>query len=146
MRKIYLFLFFASIVFSTVGQTRSDQAIILKMCLDLPELQSYFSKDSEEGIEQITIGYWDPILFPTDLELTKNGKNVIFTRMSSLIERNDLVYILFLKFEIQEMNAKVSYEYNYLSNNCNKKLLINLDLVNQKDTWKVLSTSIKNQE
>jgi hypothetical protein len=63
-------------------QTRNDQAQILKKCIDLPELQSYLMKDSEGNVQQLYINYWNPLLFPLNLGLTKGGKDIIYKPMS----------------------------------------------------------------
>jgi len=66
MKKLKVIIFFVFISIWSVGQTRNDQAQILKKCIDLPELQSYLMTDSEGNIQQLWIYYWQPLSFSLD--------------------------------------------------------------------------------
>lgn len=145
MRKIYLFLFFVSIVFSTVGQTRSDQATILKMCLDLPELQPYIAVDSDGKVDQITIYYWHPLLFPIDLNVTKEGKSIQYVPMSEIAGKDGNAFFLFRTFKITGNVGTVSFEYHYWDKGCSKLLLMNLEFGKTSDLWKITRASLSNE-
>jgi len=126
--------------------TRSDQAQILKKCIDLPELQSYLMKDSDGNIQQLSIYYWHPLLFPLDLGLTKGGKDIIYKVMSLNAEKEGNPFILFRKFLITGDVAKIDFDYHYGTTISSKLLHVNLDFKKIGDEWTILNTLLTNQK
>lgn len=146
MKNLYLLIFFALTVFSSYGQTKNDHAQILKECMDLPSIQPYLAVDADGNIQQITINYWHPLFFPTDLEVTKAGKSIQYVAMSTNAGKNGDVFFLFNTFRITGNSATVQFDYHYGSNNCSKLLQVNMDLVKTDESWKVLKSSLNKQE
>jgi len=124
---------------------RNDQAQILKKCIDLPELQSYLMTDSEGKIQQLCINYWHPMMFPTDLGLTKGGKSIIYKEMSIDAQRAGDPFILFNAFVITGEVAKVDFEYHFVTNNSSKLLQVHLDFIKIDNDWNISKTSLTNQ-
>lgn len=127
------------------GQRRNDQAQILRKCIDLPELQSYLMTDSEGKIQQLSIYYWHPLLFPLDLGLTKDGKDIIYKVMSKDAGKKGDPFILFKTFIITGEEAKIGFEYHYGTTNSLKLLHVDLDFKKIGDEWTVAKTLLTNQ-
>jgi hypothetical protein len=141
MKKLKVVIFFVFISIWAFGQTRDDQAQILKNCIDLPELQSYLMTDSEGNIQQLYIYYWQPLSFSLDLGLTKDGKDIIYKGMSDDAGKNGDPFILFKTFIINGEVAKIAFEYHYGTTNSLKLLQINLDFKKIGDEWTVSQTT-----
>lgn len=142
MKKLKVIIFFVFISIWAIGQTRDDQAQILKKCIDLPELQSYLLTDAEGNIQQLSIYYWFPLFFPLDLDLTKDGKGIIYKKMPNT---GDDPFILFQTFLITGDIAKIGFDYHYRTNNNSKLLQVNLDFKKIGDDWSVAKTLLTNQ-
>ena len=145
MKKLKVIIFFVFISICAIGQTRNDQAQILKKCIDLPELQSYLMTDAEGNIQQLSIYYWHPLSFPLDLGLTKGGKEIIYKVMSADAEKAGDPFILFQKFLITGDVAKIVFDYHYGTTNNSKLLQVNLDLKKIGDEWSVAKALLTNQ-
>jgi len=146
MKKLFLLLGL-SLLFSTqlVAQSRNDQVLILQKCIDLPELQSYLLKDSEGNVQQLYINYWNPLLFPLNLGLTKGGKSIIYKPMYADSDKAGVPFILFRTFLITGEVAKVDFEYHFLTNNSSQLLKIHLDFIKNDNDWEISKTSLTNQ-
>lgn len=145
MKKLKVIIFFVFISIWSVGQTRNDQAQILKKCIDLPELQSYLMTDSDGNIQQLSIYYWEPRIFPINLGITKGGESIIYKRMSAEAEKAGDPFILFKNFIITGEVAKVDFEYHFVTTNSLKLLQVNLDFKKIGDEWSVAKTLLTNQ-
>ena len=145
MKKLKVIIFFVFISIWSVGQTRNDQAQILKKCIDLPELQSYLMTDAEGNIQQLYIYYWQPLSFSLDLGLTKGGKDIIYKGMSDDAGKNGDPFILFKTFIITGEVAKIAFDYHYGTTNNLKLLQVNLDFKKIGDDWSVAKTLLTNQ-
>ena len=146
MKKLFLLLGL-SLLFSTqlIAQSRNDQALILQKCIDLPELQSDLMKDSEGNIQQLYINYWNPLLFPLNLGITKGGKNIVYKPMYSDSDKAGVPFILFRTFLITGEVAKVDFEYHFVTNNSSQLLKIHLDFIKNDNDWDITKTSLTNQ-
>ena len=145
MKKLKVIIFFVFISICAIGQTRNDQAQILKKCIDLPELQSYLMTDAEGNIQQLSIYYWQPSSFSLDLGLTKGGKDIIYKVMSDDAGKMGDPFILFKTFIITGEVAKIAFEYHYGTTNSLKLLQVNLDFIKISDEWTVSKTLLTNQ-
>jgi len=145
MKKLKVIIFFVFISICAIGQTRNDQAQILKKCIDLPELQSYLIKDSDGTIQQLFINYWNPLLFPLNLGITKDGKGIIYKQMSADAEKAGDTFILFKTFIITGEVAKIGFDYHYGTTNNSKLLQVNLDFKKIGDEWSVAKALLTNQ-
>jgi hypothetical protein len=145
MKKLFLFLgLFLLFTTQLVAQSRTDQALILQKCIDLPELQSYL-KDSEGKIQQLCINYWNPLLFPLNLGLTKGGKSIIYKPMYVDSDKAGVPFILFRTFLITGEVAKVDFEYHFVTNNSSQLLKVHLDFIKNDNDWEISKTALTNQ-
>ncbi len=146
MRKIYLLVLSLMVSICLFGQSRNDQKLILQKCIDLPEMKPYYQLDADGKIKQLTICYWHPSLFPVDLGLTKDGKNVEFVVMSEKAGKAGDAFFLFKTFEVADNSAIVCFEYSYGTESCSKKIQASLDFDKEGDEWKVTRLSVINKE
>lgn len=142
--KRYLLIF--TILMGAVcsyAQSKSDQAQVLQQCIDLPSIQSSFIKDGGAKPEQLGI-LVPGFAFPTDLTVTKFGKNVRFLSKSDLNAEGFTDYLFISKFEVKGRSASVTLIYyrNAFSNNFSSAQL-NVELSKSGDTWNVVNSNIE---
>ena len=137
--QLGLFLFFST---QLLAQSKSDQGLILQKCIDLPELQSYLIKDSDGTIQQLCINYWNPLLFPLNLGVTKSGKSIIYKPMYVDSDKAGVPFILFKIYQITGDVAKVDFEYHYITNNSSRLLQVHVDFIKVGNDWNISKTSL----
>ena len=143
MKKFYFSLFALIFGFHTMGQNAPEQAGILQLCLDLPELQDFYPQD-EDGIyiEPYIMQY--PIAFPTDIDVSKFGKRPVFMSRHEMYDNNIEAFFLFKKMEITSETATVEFSMYYDYNSPEQKYShIVLNVVKDSGVWKIINTQIE---
>jgi hypothetical protein len=128
------------------AQSRQDQAQILQKCIELQELQQYYPLDAKGNQKPLIINYWHPVLFPTDLTLLNDGKNVEFREMSLESDKNAEAYFLFKKFVVLQSSSVVKFDFSYDNFNLPKLLEVMLDLAKVGDAWEISGIQVSNKE
>lgn len=131
---------------TSMAQSRQDQTQILQKCIGLPELQKYFPLEADGNLKPLVINYWHPVLFPTDLTLSQNGKNILFRLMSMESVKNGEAYFLFNKFEILQGSSVVKFEYRYDNLIQPKVLQVALGFIKSGEAWEMSTIKVSNQE
>lgn len=138
-RKIFilaLLLISAGFVF---GQVISEQAAILKKCLDIPAIQQHFPTDSQGHPKAVYI-MQHAVSFPADIPVSKFGQRLVFLDKDDMMNLNVEAFILFEKFEISGSNADVIMIFNKNQGNGYQAYEIKLNLAKTASTWSVSET------
>jgi hypothetical protein len=142
MKKGILYIGFF-LLFSTQlsAQSKSDQALILQKCIDLPELQQCYPLAEDGSISQLYV-MQHGISFPVDIEVTKSGKPLAFVGKSDINEQHIECYFLFWIFEINNDKARIEYTYN--SNlNIKKANIVELSLQKVDGKWNIIKSKVE---
>jgi hypothetical protein len=125
----FLFTFYA------FSQSVSDQAIIIKKCVDLSELQGLYPRDKNGDSKQLVILEQYPLLFPKDMSVLKFGKPLKFAPLMEISHQYSEGYFEFKKLEINDSSASVAFDYNYLSDGNEEVLHIGLLFARNGQDW-----------
>ncbi|HVS93614.1 MAG TPA: hypothetical protein VHE59_16360 [Mucilaginibacter sp.] len=91
--------------------TRQDSLEILQQCLDLPVIQSYFTRQTDGTPKQVYVMQY-PVKFPDDLALTKFGQPVRFRSRADIRSEKAEVFLIFKTFSITGDDASVNFTLN----------------------------------
>lgn len=145
MKKFTFIVFFALTTICTFGQNKPDQTQILQKCIDLPAIQLCFPADNDGGKKQICI-LQHGVSFPSNIEVSKFGKDVLLYDKSQLSAAGITSYFLFWEFKIDNNIAKVDFVYNFININMQAKMKkINLEFIKDKEVWTISSTKIEGE-
>lgn len=144
MKKIYL-AFAVLLIFcaSANAQTIEEKGKIIQVCLDLPDIQNLFPKDGNGNFTAIHIMQY-PIALPTDLPVTKFGKNLVFMNREEIYDNQVKAYFLFQTLDIAESKALAQFTLYYDQTSTEKKIMkVALDLDKVNGNWLVSNKDIK---
>uniref|UniRef100_UPI00321688B6 hypothetical protein n=1 Tax=uncultured Draconibacterium sp. TaxID=1573823 RepID=UPI00321688B6 len=137
MRKIYLLLtLFLMPTGFLFAQEALDQAQILQLCIDLPELQNSYKSDQlyvmAHGVE-----------LSSEIDLSFKGKKVIFYDKEGIKSLGVSDFFLFWQFYVGDDSAKAIGQYVMNSGSEDEKS-IPFELVFQKneDLWEIIDFKI----
>ncbi|WP_321289725.1 hypothetical protein [uncultured Sunxiuqinia sp.] len=144
MRKIYLVLVTILLCGSGLfAQTPQDQAQILQLCVDLPELQKNYPVGIEGDTAAVYIMQY-PIVIPTDIAISKFGKKPVFMTRHEIYDNNVEAFFLFKNLDILESSARVDLSMYYDYNSAEQKVFhIALDFQKENEEWVVGSYEIE---
>ncbi|MBS1501270.1 MAG: hypothetical protein JST32_04365 [Bacteroidetes bacterium] len=91
--------------------TRQDSLEILQQCLDLPVIQSYFTRQADGTPKQVYVMQY-PVKFPDDLALIKFGQPVRFRSRADIRSEKADVFLIFKTFNIAGDDASVNFTLN----------------------------------
>ena len=94
MKKILLIFAILLVTVCSRAQNADDMIVILQKCIDLPELQQYFTDDSAGSPKQVCI-LQHGVSFPIDIEVSKFGKTILFMDKTQLSDNGVTSYFLF---------------------------------------------------
>ncbi|MBE0663946.1 MAG: hypothetical protein IH597_15925 [Bacteroidales bacterium] len=136
------FFILAMLLISAVlafGQALSEQAAILKQCLDTPAIQQQFPTDSQGHPNAVYI-MQHAVSFPTDIPVSKFGQRIIFLEKDDMFNKNVEAFIMFEKLEISGSNADVIMIFNKNQGNGYQAYEIKLSLAKNASSWSVSET------
>lgn len=145
MKKLTLNILLLIVVLgskSIFAQNRQNQAQILQKCIELPKIQKYYPLDADGNQKPLIINYWHPVLFPTDLTVIKDGKNVEFREMSAENNKNAEAYFLFHEFDVFQNSSVVRFDYCYTNAIHLKVIEITLELSKAGDNWEIENVQV----
>lgn len=144
MRK-KITLLFLMVLFVTIkisAQRPEDMTAILRKCVDLPELQELFTKDSDGNFSQVYV-LQHGVSFPTNTNVVKFGKNISFIEKSQLDPEKVKTYFLFWEFTVNNDSAKVDFVLNYIDSTGNPATIrVILEMKSENGNWTVVKTTI----
>lgn len=126
---------------SIVSGNTTDDAAVLQLCLDLPQIQQNYPKNTDGTYKQVFIMQY-PVVFDANLAVSKFGQPILFrTRPVLYSEKADAFFIV-KEFVITGNTATVTFRFNY--NNLSIPAFADISLTLQKsgNTWSVVTTTI----
>jgi len=124
------------------AQAPEDVTAILRRCVDLPELQELFTKDSNGDFSQVYV-LQHGVSFPTNITVVKFGKNISFIEKYQLDPATVKSYFLFWEFSVDNGSAKVDFVLNYIDSTNNPATTrVILEMKKVDDNWIVEKTTI----
>ena len=144
MKQIYIALAFLLIFdVSANAQTSEEKGKIIQICLDLPDIENLFPKDANGNFTAIHIMQY-PIVLPTDLPITKFGKDIVFMNRHEIYDNQVKTYFLFQTMDVATSKALVQFTLYYEQTSADKKvMLITLDLDKINGDWIIANKDIK---
>ena len=120
------------------GQSQTDQEAVLKLCIDLREIQNLFPNDAY-GQPQAVRVMQHAVSFDADLSLSKFGKDVEFLSKDQIINLRSEAFLRFDKFEVDYTSAEVAFDFDYNRNDLSnpKRLYVRLFLSNRGSEWTI---------
>ncbi|WP_053188256.1 hypothetical protein [Sunxiuqinia dokdonensis] len=146
MRKIYLVLMIW--IFGTSGllaQVSDQEAQILQLCIDLPEIQEFYPQFDDESKAAVYIMQY-PIAISTDLPLQKFNKQPVYMSRHEIYDNNVDAYFLFKQIDVGSQSAFVEYTMYYDYNSDDQKIVnISLDFQKSDAGWAVQNTQLEHK-
>lgn len=140
MKKVvFLILMFAFANICMFGQTSPDQSQVLQNCIKTPEIKDLLQKNTSNQIFIMQHG----VQFPASLDLTIDGKKVVFLTKPDLYEKKIDAFFLFEKFEITGNTASVAFVYYYDYTSAFKMQKVVIELKKSGDSWSISSTKLE---
>lgn len=144
-RYLLLALFALGCYAQLMGQSQDDQASLLQICLDLPELQEKYPTHTDGTVKQLFI-MQHGVSFAPSVKVLKNGIAPVFYSKQEINENKIEAYFLFQDFTFNEDTATVAFVYqNKDKNNQPALSVVNLDFKKTGDSWSILNAKVKNQ-
>jgi len=142
--KRYLLIF--ALLLGTVcsyAQSKTDQAQVMQLCIDLPELQSSFAKDASGNPEQLSV-MLPEFPFSTDLVISKFGKPLNFLSKEDLNEKGLNNYLIIGTLEVGTNNASVvMIYYRNATSDRFTSAQVDVELKKSNNTWSVVTSNIE---
>jgi hypothetical protein len=147
MKKLFTLILLISfgLISGIEAQTPEDISKIVQKCIDLPALQNYLELDNLGNLKQLRINYWQPLLFPIDLPLVKEGKKVQFVPMSVQADKNGEAYLLFKRFITTSLTSNIVFDYHYGNNPNPETIEVRLEIKKEGDSWEISDSEISNK-
>lgn len=106
MRKIYLVLFLFGLHIGCLSaQENNDQAAVLQLCVDLPELQEFWNYNINS--ERIINIRQYPVSFSPQIAENITDSEVFFYSMEEIKGMQISKFLAFRRFEVDNNNASV---------------------------------------
>ncbi len=141
MKRHLLVFFLVSLVTVGYSQTQQDQADILQICFEIPELQPFLMGANGSPLAQLYVKSCNSI---QDYGLTVNkfGNPVRFVDKVELSALSDKSHIDFFIFEVMADKARVDFTFS--SDSSEPKFWAYLELEKNGTTWEI--TQLKSEE
>ena len=135
MRKIYLVLFLFGLHIGYLSaQENNDQAAVLQLCVDLPELQEFYRVDQlyfmSHGVD-----------FGNEIKLSHNGVRVEFYDKQGIKTLGVPDFFLIWQFNVQDNSAKIIGQY-VLNFESESSVPFELTLEKQEGLWDIVEYEI----
>jgi hypothetical protein len=123
--------------FSVSAHTQTDFSKIIQKCVDLPELQAYYSAANGFPPQQLYILYHG-LEFPSDMTVTKFGKPVLLISKQGLQEYSPDVWMIFRELNLVGNKCNVDFRMYYKYTTEQETLIVvNLELEKNGSVWTV---------
>lgn len=131
---LFLLLFFTVEILP--AQTVNDESAVLKLCVDLPELQSFYKS------EHLYVMYHG-ITFMSQVEVFHNGNKVNFYDKQGINSLGIKDFFLFWQFYLNDNTAKVIGQYvmNY-SGDFDETIPFELTFAKESGSWRITDSQI----
>lgn len=129
--------------FKGYSQAISDSTAVIQKCIDLPSVQTYFSKNTDGSYKQVNVMNF-PVSFDKVINISKFGQPVLFSPRSEMNNINPDVFLFFKTFQITGTTASVDFEisYNRLSSTSGF-VMVSASLTKTNGIWSISSSTLK---
>jgi hypothetical protein len=145
LHKLLLIIFvFCLISFKMSAQTDKDTVAVLLKCINIPQLDQYYSIVSDSKLKEVSIMKQNSA-FPENLIKQMGYVNLSFLSKGEIYNKKVTPFILFEQLQINQSSASARYLLNYdYSVSTNYKILaISVLLIKEGDSWIVTESNIK---
>lgn len=127
---------------------QDDQAAILKMTINLPELQNYYPAAMDGTTKQVTIMQY-PVSFPKDLAVSGNNTKVVFMERDEVTAKQVNAFFRFRSIESTPTKYTVygHYFYNYDFTTKKSEIIeVRAEFEKKGADWKMVKSNVKGVE
>ena len=135
MKRLLFVMMFLSILAGKVNSIdKSELANILKIVINLPELQEYYHIDILPERKPLIIVADEFIQY--DLKIKKFGEPIIFMDKAEIKRKSIKAYLEIMNFEMVNNIAKITLNYSI------EGLIIDVILIKENGFWKVKESKL----
>jgi hypothetical protein len=136
MRLLFTFLLLSTATLLSLAQSQTDQEAVLKLCIDLPEIQNLLPTDAHGDPQAVRI-MQHAVYFDTNLSLAKFGRDVEFLSKDQIFSLQSDAFLRFDKFKVDFLTAEVAFDVDYNRNDLSnpKRVHVNLLLGKSGTEW-----------
>jgi len=120
----------------------SDLSSIIKKCIDLPAMQTYYPVDGKGNLNQINVVNY-PYAFPSEMNLTKDGKAVNFISNESFSKSPVTNYFMFRSINKNDATVSLVGNYFYTTDGTKSNKSIVITYSNSAGEWAITNSTIK---
>ena len=125
----------------TAGISKAELNAILQACIDLPELQKYYSVAADGNKEQLNIVQY-PVSF-NDVILNKHSKSVNLIQNTDIDKLSESSYLMFRRILPNQNQVKIMFNYFYGKDSDGKKnITLVLDFSKTDSVWSIVNSSL----
>ena len=142
-----MLMFFSSI--SSYAQTvsnanASETTSVLKICLELPELQQFYPKQSDNKAYALKI-MQHGVSFPTSIVISHDNSSVLFLSKSQINENNENAYFYFNEFFVESNKARADFTFYYDVQSASKMQVVSLEFQKNSSGWFISNKKIESR-
>lgn len=112
MKRILPIVFLMAFAFCVKGQGQTDQEAIIQQCIDFPELQDHFPRESNGNFIPVHIMQY-PMRFEEGLNIRKFEAPPVLMSREEIYDNNVDAYFLFEKIDEMGRHALVKFSFYY---------------------------------
>ena len=129
-----------SLMISGVSQAQSisDQVEVLKLCINLPEIQTILDNQPDKADNFVIMQH--PTVLPENDFYDEKGRPVVFVSKDEATSGEYISYLYFQTFNITDSSCELLmfYDYNRNIKHKEKRLSIALQIVKEGKSWKII--------
>ncbi len=141
LRSLFVVFMMIFIPVAAFCQPKTDQELIIKKCLDISAIQSYFPKNTNSTFKKVYVLQY-PVFFKGKPNITKFDQPVSFLERPELNGEHPDAYINFQKFSITENTAEAVFILSYDRFTSAPHLeTLNVSLQKNEGNWTIINTT-----
>jgi len=126
-----------------MAQSAENTAQILQKCINLQELQEYYPLDVKGKPKQLYV-MQHGVSMPENLNVSKNGKAVVFLEKNEILTKGTDAFFLFRDFKVFQNSSNVAFVYYFNFDGSYKEYVaVELELKKAGDTWSITQSKIQ---
>ena len=142
-----MLMFFSSILTNaqTVSNANATETTsVLKLCLELPELQQFYPKQSNGKAYALKI-MQHGVSFPSSVVVSHDGISVLYLSKSQINENNENAYFYFNEFFVEANKARADFTFYYDVQSAEKMQVISLEFQKNSSGWFISNKKIESR-
>ncbi len=117
----------------------SDSSLVFQLCLDMPELQSFYPKNEDGSYPPVYVMQF-PVAFPSDIAVSKFQQNIVFESRGDIYTNKREAFFIVKSFLIEGDSATVVFDYNHHYTSSPAALEVKLTLQKTGTEWAISNT------